>query len=601
MSELSEDRLVLDRAERREVRARSLGLLREILRPLAWPLVRSLVYVTVAIALATALPWLIAYALNRTLEPLLAGDARPALLVVGAYVLAAVASGVLMYLNMALTARLSQQALYSLRVRMFRHSQELSVGFHERYTAGRVTSRLTSDLETLRTFLDSGLSPLAAALFSMVFAVVALFSLSPLAGLLMLVVLIPVGFLARWFQYRSAIAFRAQRTVSASLIGRFAETFTGIRAVKAFGVEAAARQAYGEQAEDYRLRVMDSIKVFGVFMPSLAAANHVFVASVFVVGGYAVLGGDMQVGTLLALVIYASRVFEPVMELSQFYNQFQSAISALEKVSAFLAQKPDISNPATPAQRQEPAKGELVFRDVSFSYSEEGGAVLHPLNLTVPAGQQLALVGQTGAGKSTIAKLLARFYDVSTGSITLDGIDLRDLTDAQLRTEVVMVTQEAFLFSGSVADNIRLGNPQASDQQVEDAARAVGAHDFISALPQGYETNLGKRGGRVSAGQRQLISFARAFLADPAVLILDEATASLDIPSEELVQRGLTQLLAGRTSLVIAHRLSTVLTSDRVLVVDRGRVIEDGSPSQLIAAGGPFAALHANWERSMTL
>lgn len=601
MSELSEDRLVLDRAERREVRARSLGLLREILRPLAWPLVRSLVYVTVAIALATALPWLIAYALNRTLEPLLAGDARPALLVVGAYVLAAVASGVLMYLNMALTARLSQQALYSLRVRMFRHSQELSVGFHERYTAGRVTSRLTSDVETLRTFLDSGLSPLAAALFSMVFAVVALFSLSPLAGLLMLLVLIPVGFLARWFQHRSAIAFRAQRTVSASLIGRFAETFTGIRAVKAFGVDAAARQAYGEQAEDYRLRVMDSIKVFGVFMPSLAAANHVFVASVFVVGGYAVLGGDMQVGTLLALVIYASRVFEPVMELSQFYNQFQSAISALEKVSAFLAQKPDISDPATPAQRQEPAKGELVFRDVSFSYSEEGGAVLHPLNLTVPAGQQLALVGQTGAGKSTIAKLLARFYDVSTGSITLDGIDLRDLTDAQLRTEVVMVTQEAFLFSGSVADNIRLGNPQASDQQVEDAARAVGAHDFISALPQGYETNLGKRGGRVSAGQRQLISFARAFLADPAVLILDEATASLDIPSEELVQQGLTQLLAGRTSLVIAHRLSTVLTSDRVLVVDRGRVIEDGSPSQLIAASGPFAALHANWERSMTL
>lgn len=601
MSELSEDRLVLDRAERREVRARSLGLLREILRPLAWPLVRSLMYVTVAIALATALPWLIAYALNRTLEPLLEGDARPALLVVGAYVLAAVASGVLMYLNMALTARLSQQALYSLRVRMFRHSQELSVGFHERYTAGRVTSRLTSDVETLRTFLDSGLSPLAAALFSMVFAVVALFSLSPLAGLLMLLVLIPVGFLARWFQYRSSIAFRAQRTVSASLIGRFAETFTGIRAVKAFGVEAAARQAYGEQAEDYRLRVMDSIKVFGVFMPSLAAANHVFVASVFVVGGYAVLGGDMQVGTLLALVIYASRVFEPVMELSQFYNQFQSAISALEKVSAFLAQKPDISDPATPAQRQEPAKGELVFRDVSFSYSEEGGAVLHPLNLTVPAGQQLALVGQTGAGKSTIAKLLARFYDVSTGSITLDGIDLRDLSDAQLRAEVVMVTQEAFLFSGSVADNIRLGNPQASDQQVEDAARAVGAHDFISALPQGYETNLGKRGGRVSAGQRQLISFARAFLADPAVLILDEATASLDIPSEELVQQGLTQLLAGRTSLVIAHRLSTVLTSDRVLVVDRGRVIEDGSPSQLIAAGGPFAALHANWERSMTL
>lgn len=599
-TEFSEDTLELNRAERREVRARSFALLKDILRPLTWQLVRSLFYVTASIALATALPWLIAHALNTTLDPLLAGDARPAITVVAIYAVAAILAGVLMYLNIALTTRLSQQALYTLRERMFRHSQQLSVGFHERYTAGRVTSRLTSELETLRSFLDSGLSPLASAVFSMVFAVIALFTLSPLAGLIMLIVLIPVGFLAHWFQRRSSVAFRAQRTVSAALITRFSETFTGIRAVKAFGVESSARSVYGEHAEDYRIRVMDSIKVFGIFMPSLMAANHVFVASVLVVGGYAVLGGDMQVGTLLALVIYATRIFEPVMELSQFYNQLQSAVSALEKVSAFLAQKPKITDPKKPATRTQPAQGELVFDGVSFAYITDR-LVLRPLDLTVPAGQQLAIVGKTGAGKSTIAKLVSRFYDVTTGSITLDGIDLRDLTDDQLRREVVMVTQEAFLFSGTVADNIRLGNPDATDEQVQQAARTVGADRFIRDLPDGYNTDLEKRGGRVSAGQRQLISFARAFLADPAVLILDEATASLDIPSEQLVQRGLEELLAGRTALVIAHRLSTVLASDRVLVIDDGTVVEDGSPAQLIAAGGRFATLHANWEEAMNI
>lgn len=471
------------------------------------------------------------------------------------------------------------------------------MGFHDTYTSGRVISRLTSDLDTIRQFLDSGLSELAAMLLSISFTVVALCLMDWRAGLALLVMMLPVAWLTAWFRRESELAYRAQRVASARIISRFAETFTGLAAVKAFRAEASSRAAYADAAEDYRVRVMQSIKVHGTYMPALQALGNTFVAIVLVIGGYSILGGSMQAGTLLALVIYANRVFEPIFMLSDYYNMFQSAVSALEKVSGFLAEEPEVAEPDRPAQRKTPATGHLVFDEVEFEYVS-GRPALHRLNLDIPAGQRLALVGETGAGKSTIAKLIARFYDVTHGQLTLDGVDLRNLSDEQLRREVVMVTQEAYLFKGTVADNIRLGNPAASDEEVFEAARKVGAYDFIMSLPQGFDTNLSKRGGRVSAGQRQLISFARAFLADPAVLILDEATASLDIPTEKLVQRGLESLLAGRTSVVIAHRLSTVLTADRVLVVSDGRVVEDGSPAALVEAGGRFAAMARAWEEN---
>lgn len=593
----SEDKIQLSKSEAKAVRRRSVALLLDVLRPVRGHLLFTLFLVILATALTTAMPWLISTAINDALEPLLAGDSSYALTLAALYVAAAVVAGLATYTNILLTYKISQKVLFDLRQRMFEHAQKLSVGFHDTYTSGRVISRLTSDLDTIRQFLDSGLSELAAMLLSISFTIVALCLMDWRAGLALLVMMLPVAWLTAWFRRESELAYRAQRVASARIISRFAETFTGLRAVKAFCAEASSRAAYADAAEDYRVRVMQSIKVHGTYMPALQALGNTFVAIVLVIGGYSILGGSMQAGTLLALVIYANRVFEPIFMLSDYYNMFQSAVSALEKVSGFLAEEPEVAEPERPARRAAPASGHLVFDEVEFEYVE-GRPTLHRLNLDIPAGQRLALVGETGAGKSTIAKLIARFYDVTHGQLTLDGVDLRDLSDEQLRREVVMVTQEAYLFKGTVADNIRLGNPAASDEEVFEAARKVGAYDFITGLPQGFDTNLSKRGGRVSAGQRQLISFARAFLADPAVLILDEATASLDIPTEKLVQQGLESLLAGRTSVVIAHRLSTVLTADRVLVVSDGRVVEDGSPAALVEAGGRFAAMAQAWEEN---
>lgn len=593
----SEDKIQLSKSEAKAVRRRSVALLLDVLRPVRGHLLFTLFLVILATALTTAMPWLISTAINDALEPLLAGDSSYALTLAALYVAAAVVAGLATYTNILLTYKISQKVLFDLRQRMFEHAQKLSVGFHDTYTSGRVISRLTSDLDTIRQFLDSGLSELAAMLLSISFTIVALCLMDWRAGLALLVMMLPVAWLTAWFRRESELAYRAQRVASARIISRFAETFTGLRAVKAFCAEASSRAAYADAAEDYRVRVMQSIKVHGTYMPALQALGNTFVAIVLVIGGYSILGGSMQAGTLLALVIYANRVFEPIFMLSDYYNMFQSAVSALEKVSGFLAEEPEVAEPERPARRTAPASGHLVFDEVEFEYVE-GRPTLHRLNLDIPAGQRLALVGETGAGKSTIAKLIARFYDVTHGQLTLDGVDLRDLSDEQLRREVVMVTQEAYLFKGTVADNIRLGNPAASDEEVFEAARKVGAYDFITGLPQGFDTNLSKRGGRVSAGQRQLISFARAFLADPAVLILDEATASLDIPTEKLVQQGLESLLAGRTSVVIAHRLSTVLTADRVLVVSDGRVVEDGSPAALVEAGGRFAAMAQAWEEN---
>lgn len=596
--ELAEDKIQLTTTEQKEVRQRSMRLLRSALSPLKKELILAVVLVVVSEAFAVSLPLLLSYGIDHTIAPLSAGDSKPTLTVFFAYLGLALLSSMTLYFNIVLTAKISQKALYDLRQRMFSHAQKLSIQFHETYTSGRVVSRLTSDLETLKAFLDSGLTQLASTLLYMLFTIIALVLLDWRAGIALVIAAVPICFLTVWFQKRSALAYRAQRVVNAQLIGKFAETFTGVRAVKAFGSEASVRAAYGEIAEGYRIATMNTIKIHGIFMPALMAIGNVFVGAVLIIGGYSVLGGAMQVGTLLALTIYANRIFEPVMALSEFYNMFQSAVSALEKVSGFLAEKPGVKEPERPHVRADLARGEVAFEEASFSYIP-GRPALHPFALHVPAGQHVALVGKTGAGKSTVAKLIARFYDLTEGRLLLDGVDTRDLSDAQVRSEVIMVTQEAFLFQGSVADNIRLARPDASEEEVIQAAQSVGAHDFITSLPEGYETNLAKRGGRVSAGQRQLIAFARAFLVNPAVLILDEATASLDIPTERLVQEGLQKLLEGRTSFIIAHRLSTVLDSDRVLVVDDGRIIEDGSPAELTAGDGRFAQMVQAWDEAM--
>ncbi|QOT15835.1 ABC transporter ATP-binding protein [Paenarthrobacter sp. YJN-5] len=600
----NEDNTLLSKADSKAVRRRSLALLASLIRPVRLRFWLTIVMVVVSQLTRVAGPALIAFGIDHALPALQSGDNGPLILVGVLYIAAAVATAGMTALYVTSTARLSQAMLLDLRVRVFRHTQRLSLEFHEKYTSGRIIARQTSDLEALRELLDSGVSSLASGLLFMIFTAVTIFALDWRSGLIVLAAGVPMFFLARWYQIRSQIAFRESRVVSARLIVHFVETMTGIRAVKAFRKERENAEQYGEVAEDYRKVTVRSIFLNGVLQPGLVLIGNVCVAVVLLFGGFRVLSGDLAVGVLLALILSTKRFFQPVDQMAMFYNSFQSAQAALEKVSGLLEEVPTVRPPKNPVALKQP-RGEIDFNSVEFGYND-GSVVVPRLDLHIPAGQTVALVGQTGAGKSTLAKLIARFYDISSGSITLDGVDLRDLSTTDLRRAVVMVTQEAFLFSGSVADNIALGRPEASRAEIEAAARAVGAHEFIMGLPDGYDTDVNKRGGRVSSGQRQLIGFARAFLAAPAVLILDEATSSLDIPSERMVQQGLASLLegvsggsAGRTAIIIAHRLSTVETADRVLVVHDGRIVEDGTPAELISGGGRFARLHGAWRDSL--
>jgi ATP-binding cassette subfamily B protein len=612
----NEDNAHLSKSDSKTVRRRSLALLGSLIRPVRLRFWLTIATVVLSQASRVAGPALIAFGIDHALPALQAGDNLPLVLTGVAYLAAAVATAGLTALYVTSTARLSQAMLLDLRVRVFRHTQRLSLEFHEKYTSGRIIARQTSDLEALRELLDSGVSSLASGMLFMIFTAVTVFALDWRSGLIVLAAGLPMYFLARWYQKHSQIAFRQSRVVSARLIVHFVETMTGIRAVKAFRKERENAERYGQLSEDYRLVTVRSINLNGIFQPGLVLIGNVCVAVVLLFGGFRVLSGELAVGVLLALILSTKRFFQPVDQMAMFYNSFQSAQAALEKVSGLLEEVPTVRPPKNAVPLRD-ARGTIDFKGVEFRYGD-GPVIIQNLDLHIPAGQTVALVGQTGAGKSTLAKLIARFYDVSSGSVTLDGVDLRNLSTTDLRRNIVMVTQEAFLFSGSVADNIALGRPDASRAEIEEAARAVGAHEFITELPEGYDTDVNKRGGRVSSGQRQLISFARAFLARPAVLILDEATSSLDVPSERLVQTGLARLLratseagsaaggtatasagGGRTALIIAHRLSTVETADRVLVVHDGRVVEDGTPAELIGGGGRFADLHGAWKDSL--
>ncbi|KRD41836.1 ABC transporter [Cellulomonas sp. Root930] len=585
------------REESRRIRQRSLGLLRSLLRPVAGAAWATAALVVGSQLAAVAGPALVAYGIDQALPALTAGDARPISVATAAYVAAALLGGLLTAATVRASARVSQTMLLDLRRRVFRHTQRLSLEFHEKYTSGRIISRQTSDVDALRELLDGGVTTLASGVLAMLFTAVSLVLLDWRSGLVLLIAVVPGVILTRWFQVRSQVQYRKQRTAAARLIVRFVETMTGIRAVQAFRREPQVGGVYGELAEDYRETNARSIRLNGVFDTGLTLIGNVTVAAVLLVGGLRALDGGLEVGVLVAAVLYARRFFNPLQQIGMFYNSFQSATAALEKVASLLAEEPTVPEPVHPTRLAQ-ARGDVRFEDVEFGYGT-GPTVLPHVDLHVPAGQSIALVGETGAGKSTIAKLLARFYDVRTGAVRLDGLDLREIDPGDLRRAVVMVTQEAYLFSGSVGANIALGKPEATAAQIEAAARAVGVHDLIASMPDGYATEVDKRGVRLSAGQRQLVSFARAFLADPALLILDEATSSLDVPGEALVQRGLQTLLDDRTSVVIAHRLSTVMGSDRVLVIEGGQIVEDGSPDALVAAGGRFADLHADWQRSL--
>ncbi|MFJ9120869.1 ABC transporter ATP-binding protein [Streptomyces sp. NPDC102394] len=579
------------------------GLLRSLLAPRRSRVALAGFLLLLQQAAVQAGPLLVAYAIDNAVPALRRDDHGPLVLVGVAYLLCALASGVLQSAFILASARVSQDVLLDLRGRIFRHAQALSIDFHERYTSGRLISRSTTDVESLRELLNEGLQELVTVVLSFVSISAMLLWLDPGIGALAVVSFVPLYLLVRLYQRRAGRVYRVRSTAIAAVIVKFVETMNGIRPVRAFRREAANDAEFGVLNRRHERTNGDAMLEMARYVVGSRLVANTAVAAIVLWGAYRVADGSLELGVLAAAVLYLRRLYDPIDRLGMFLNAYQSAAASLEKIAGLLAQTPSVPEPSAPVRLPALADGrgpgrEVVFDGVRFGY-RTGGEVLPRFDLTLPAGQTVAVVGTTGAGKSTLAKLLARFYDPSEGRVLLDGVDLRELSVPELRRGVVMVTQEAFLFSGTVAENIAIGQPEASREQIERAAKAIGAHDFIEALPDGYDTDVRKRGGRISAGQRQLVAFARALLADPAVLILDEATSSLDVPGERAVQRAMSTVLRGRTAVVIAHRLSTVEIADRVLVMEHGRIVEDGAPAELVAGTGRFADLHRAWRDSL--
>jgi ATP-binding cassette, subfamily B, bacterial len=596
-NEVPDDDLPIDESPSRRREARA--LLGSLLRPYRVTVAFLAIVVVIENAARLSVPLLVQKGIDHGIPPIIdGGSARALMVIVAALCGVVLVQAVSRMFFLRRSGRIGQRVLLELRRRVFRHFQRLDIAFHDRYTSGRVVSRSTNDVEAIQDMLETGFDSLITAALTLFGTAILLVTLDWRLGLTCLAAFPILVVLVWWFRTESAKTYRAVRESAALVIVQFVETMTGIKAVQAYRREPRNQEIFENVADRYRAINEKTFKLLAVFMPGVKLVGNLTTGVVLLYGGYLVLHGRMTIGTLAAFLLYLRMFFEPMQEISQFFNTFQSAASALEKLAGVLAERPGIADPAHPVGLED-VRGDIEFDNVQFSYVPDR-LVLPHLNFTVPAGQTLALVGTTGAGKTTIAKLIARFYDPTSGSVTLDGVDLRDISQIELRRHVVMVTQENFMFDGTVADNIRFGRPDATEDEIRSAATAVGADRFIDALPNGYDTDVAKRGGRLSAGQRQLIAFARAFLADPAVLILDEATSSLDIPSERMVQRALRTVLADRTALVIAHRLSTVQIADRVLVLDDGRIVEDGPPDELIArGGGRYAALHRAWLQSL--
>ncbi|KRC99685.1 ABC transporter ATP-binding protein [Streptomyces sp. Root264] len=578
------------------------ALLRSLLAPMRARVALTTLLLLLQQAAVQAGPLLVAYAIDRAVPALRADDHGPLVAVGAGYLLCAVASGGLQYAFLLASARVNQDVLLDLRGRIFRHAQALSLDFHERYTSGRLISRSTSDVEALRELLNEGLQELVTVVLSFLFISAMLLWLDLGLGAVAVASFVPLYGLVRVYQRRAGRVFTARSTAIAAVIVKFVETMNGIRPVRAFRREAVNEAGFRVLNRRHERRNGDALLEMARYVVGSRLVANTAVAAIVLWGAMRVADGSLELGVLAAAVLYLRRLYDPIDRLGMFLNSYQSAAASLEKIAGLLAQKPSVPEPSAPrelpALRGELPGREVVFDGVSFGY-RTGGEVLPRFDLALPAGQTVAVVGSTGAGKSTLAKLLARFYDPSEGRVLLDGVDLRELAVPELRRGVVMVTQEAFLFSGTVAENIAIGRPDASREEIERAAKAIGAHEFISALTDGYDTDVRKRGGRISAGQRQLVAFARALLADPAVLILDEATSSLDVPGERAVQAAMATVLKGRTAVVIAHRLSTVEIADRVLVMEHGRIVEDGGPAELIAGTGRFADLHRAWRDSL--
>jgi len=569
---------------------RRLGMLVRLTRPYRTRTTLSVVSLLLATATALLPPLLAKYAVDDGIRR---QDLTALWWIVGAFLVAGLLNWAMSYAQTYLTGWVGERILADLRNRLFEHLQRLSLGFFERNRAGVIISRLTNDVEAIDQLVTDGVTSLVQNTLTLVGTAILLFILDWRLALATLLVIPFMSIATIIFRVRSARAYAAVRERLGLVTATLAEDIAGMRIVQAFTRERTNTENFRKVAERYRDSNMETVVLNGLYFPFVDVLSSVALAVVLGYGGHLYFQGDVTLGTLFAFMLYVQNFFDPVQQLSQLYNTFLSATAALDKIVDVLDEEPEVLDKpdAKPLPRVE---GRVQFENVTFGYGD-GPEVLHGLDLDVPAGTTVALVGHTGAGKSTIAKLLARFYDPRAGRITIDGHDLRDVTQASLRRQLGIVPQEGFLFAGTVSENIAFGRPEAPAADIVSAARTIGAHDFVTHLENGYETEVQERGTRLSLGQRQLVALGRALLADPRILILDEATSSVDIGTERKIESALRKLLAGRTAFVIAHRLSTIRDADLIVVLEHGRVIEQGTHDELLQKRGLYTSLYGDW------
>jgi ATP-binding cassette, subfamily B, bacterial len=563
-----------------------------------WPLVRphrrlvalASAAVLVQTGAALAMPYLVKVAIDQGITP---GDLAVINQVAVAYLVLAGVQFLAGRFEIETVARAGQRVLYAVRTRLFRHLQTLSLDFYERERTGRLVARMTADIDAMSDLVTDGLVTLVTGLITMVGVAIILVVMDWQLALVTLVVAPLIGLAARAWRRWSADAYRQVRETHSVVTVQLQESLSGVRAIQSFRREGATAARLEEANHEERTAHWRTIGLASFFFPGIEFLGTAATVVVLGVGGQRVLSGDLEIGVLAAFLLYLRNLFDPVQQLSELYDSFQSATAGAERVGAVLAEQPSVREAPDPVPLPDP-RGDVRLEDVRFAY-DQGPEVLHDVSLELDAGTTLALIGPTGAGKSTVAKLIARFYDPLAGRITLDGVDLRQVRLADLRRAMGYVPQEGFLFSGTVLDNIRFGRPGATRAEVEAAARAVGADQVIAGLPDGYDTQVGERGALLAAGERQLVAFARAWIADPALLILDEATSNLDAASEARITDALQRLRSGRTTIIIAHRLTTIAQADQIAVVEDGRVVESGPAGELLAHGGRFASLYSRW------